>query len=676
MSMLSEKLSRYAVLLAALMLLSMIFPVMQLPKLSIDNSIEVWLHRDSQEYRDYETFRNRYGNDEFILVAAVGTNLLADESRDALDVIASELESVEHVDEVISISQVPEYFLEDVENLLISKDRTVGGILVRCEPLEGQSARRALVQQVRDILHAHRTEFGFHLGGPPVMNATLDASSEREARTFFPIAFAVSALILILMTRSITATLIAALAAAVTVIWTLGIMAACGKSLNMVTLVIPTLLWVLSLSNCIHLIHTYRHNRAEGADGRTALRSTLSELLVPCFSASFTTAVGFSTLAVSHMGPIRDLGLFSAAGIMISLLANLTVTPGLLLLLMRTAPRQSRSTPQYRMDLSRLAGPIKRHRMAITLTALLIAVGSAALISRLTVESNVLNFFRKDAEIAKDYRFISSRLSGLSTIEIEIATDEKAPFTAQRGIVDAVVADIKALPGVSGARVESHEGTSQISAFVNVMESRRFNELVTQTETIVAGHRREGIQTLITGTVLLLNSVQEELINTQIRSFALAFLCIFLILAIIFRSAGFMLISLLPNLLPVFVTFGIMAVFSIPLDTGTITIASIAIGIAVDDTIHFLSRIRAGLRQNLPLEDAVRQAYTHAAPPIIYTSLVIALGFFVLCFSAFRPLMLFGLLSGIAMLSALLGDLVFLPALIFLFKPRFGRSHE
>ena len=677
MKWIANTLSRYAIAFAILGILSMALPILKLPELSIDNSIEVWLRQDSTEFKDYETFKKRHGSDEFILIAVSGTDILAEENLTVMDQVAEELEELKNVESVTSISHIPDFMMDEFINILISEDMSVGGILVNCDPLEGKSARRDMVQGVKDILDPHRGTFDFHIGGAPVMNVALDATSERESKVFFPIAFAISAVILILTTRSFMATLIAAASATVTVVWTLGIMAACGKSFNMVTLVIPTLLWVLSLSNCIHLIHTYRKRLSEGEDKDSALHHTLSMLIAPCFTASFTTAVGFSTLAVSHMTPIRDLGIFSAVGIMIALLANMTVTPGLLRLCIRAKRMPTQSpTPDHAPRFSSFSGFIGKHRHVVATVALLLVAGSGSLTFLLDVESNVLKFFRDDAQVVRDYRFISDNLTGLSTIEIDTTADNDEAVAAHEEFVNNIADELGELPGVSAVRVDETESSTRISAFVNVMESRKFNDLVEQTKATIDTHQPEHVSVLTTGTVLLLNNVQEELIDTQIRSFALAFLCIFVVLAIMFRSLKIMLVSLLPNILPVFTTFGIMSLLKIPLDTGTITIASIAIGIAVDDTIHFLSRIGAEQRQGDPLDQAVGRAFEKAAPPILFTSLVIASGFFALCFAQFRPLMLFGLLSGIAMLSALVGDLVFLPALVLLLKPRFRNRNE
>ena len=657
-----ETIARHSVLCAAVVVAATVYPLLQLPKLAIDNSIEVWLRRDSSEYRVYREFKERHGTDEFILIAVSGGDILSPAKREVMDRIATDLGELADVERVTSVSQVPEFMLDDFENLLISGDRTVGGILIGCGSLEEKTARQQLVSGVNDVLDRHKGALEFYLGGPPVVNAALDATSEREAGVFFPVAFVISVVILLLTTRSVTATLIPVISAAVTVIWTLGVMACCGRSFNMVTLVIPTLLWVLSLSNCIHLIHTCRRMLAAGATRGDALRRTLSTLVVPCFMASFTTAIGFSTLSASHMIPVRDLGLFSAMGIMISFIVNMTVTPGLLMLLARRAGSADGGQPA--------------HRRTVAIVSLLFVTASASMIVFLKVESNVLKFFRDDAAIVRDYRFISSHLSGLSTIEVEAMADGEGNVLNQQEFVNAFVEDIEKHRDVSGVRTGDDGLSTRVSVFVNAMESRAFNEVVMRTKEAVQRHRRDGVSVVTTGTVVLLNGVQQELIDTQVRSFSLAFVMIFLVLTIMFRSFKVMVVSLLPNLFPVFATFGIMSAFSIPLDTATITIASIAMGIAVDDTIHFLARIRAEARTGVPLERAVCVAFSRAAPPIVFTSLVIASGFFALCFAEFRPLMLFGVLSGTAMLTALVGDLVVLPALVLLTKPRFRKYDE
>jgi predicted RND superfamily exporter protein len=204
------------------------------------------------------------------------------------------------------------------------------------------------------------------------------------------------------------------------------------------------------------------------------------------------------------------------------------------------------------------------------------------------------------------------------------------------------------------------------------MESMRFNKLVDNIKSRMASITSEGVRTRLTGTVVLLNRVQEELLNTQIKSLGIALGTIVILLFVIFRSLSVVFIGSIVNLFPISILWGLMVISRIPLNVATVMVASVAIGIAVDDTVFFLVRFRSEFAEGKNWEGAIDRTLIHVVKPITFTSLVTTIGFFVLLLADFKPICFFGLLGGVTMISAWVGDVLILPALLYPFRPRYG----
>ena len=176
----------------------------------------------------------------------------------------------------------------------------------------------------------------------------------------------------------------------------------------------------------------------------------------------------------------------------------------------------------------------------------------------------------------------------------------------------------------------------------------------------------------ITGIVPLLMDMQGYLAMSQIKTFILAFIFIFLSITLLLKSIRFGMISMIPNLVPIVITLGVMGFLNIPLDVATIMIASVAIGISVDDTIHFLYHFKKEFEKDRHYYHAIQRTLTGVGKAILFTTIIATSGFLIFCLSSFKPIQYFGFLTAITMLSALISDLFILPSCILLFKPKFS----
>jgi uncharacterized protein len=690
-------------------------------RVQVDNRLERWVDADSDEARRYREFRGQFGSDEFVVVAVTGRPLFDPESLDVMVDVQQRLEEVPGVTRVDSLAAVYRdlFGAEDpgeleveamstpfYRGLFISEEGKDAALLVEVDPAGDARARHRIVAGLREAV-APLDEHGFEveLVGSTVLVDALDEVSRREALRTFPIALVASMLVLALLLRSLRGMAVGAFCSGATVLITLGLMVGTGHRLDMVSSSLPPLLWVLALGNCIHVLQRYQRRR-ESKPMEVAVRGAVAEAARPCTLAALTTALGFVSLVAADMAPVREVGLFAAIGLIVSLPVNLMLGPELILLLRVPARR---SVARAGAGLSSRA--VLRRPRTVLAVALVVALAAAATVPWVRVESNPITFLPSAHEVTRAYRSVGQRLAGFYSLEVVLETtmpwtdprlwpvvDDLSDRLAASPVVAKVLGPLDllrklrhwqygfsaadyALPasqdeaeelvagldergrGLLGRLVVGDGRTLRLSAIVNEMDESRFLELVAETRSALA-ELPEGVDGRVTGVVLRLVEAQQHLVSSQVRSLGLACGVVFLAIGLGLRSWRLMLASVMPNLFPVLVMFSVMAVTGIPLDAATVMVASVALGIAVDNTIHLLAGYDRQRRAGDEPVAAVRATLEQVGSALIITSLTAAIGFFSLCFSAFVPIRDFGLLAGITMLVALAADLLLVPALL------------
>ncbi len=701
-------------------LLSVVIPALYLPRLRIDNSLEVWLPRASADYARYKAFLKKYGSDEFVILGAAVNDPFAPDTLDRQRKLAQKLRDVPGVDRVWDLPDLADALWAGkpgwehdaqsspfLKNMVLGPDGKTIGMFVFLRDASGPDARRNIVGKIEDVLGGFsQPDFETHLAGTPRLNVALDRASEHDSRIFLPVAIAVCIVTLLIMLRSVAGVVAPMCAVGVSAAWTVGLMIMTGHMLNVVTVVMPTLHFVLGLSNGIRLASRYDTNLQRYGDADRAVRETLRELFLPLLFMSVTMAIGFLALLSSDLDPVVELGTFSAAGLMIAFFSNVLIVPGLLTLLRPHAkpgsPLSGATEAMPHHWSARSGVSIARHPWLALSIALVILAGCAALLPRLQAESNVLKFFPEESTVARDYAFIGTRLTGFYTVELDVTSpadrayevldgikrlDKKASTLAHVVRVDHL-GKIDSLPKSAASAGRTKSGTSPLSGLsdrfyseendqvsfrvcilVNAMGSSEYFPLLDSIrDAVKRADFPPDANVSITGIVSLLNDAQGALVETQIKSFASAFGIIVVMMALLFRSIRAAAASVLPNLVPIMLTFGWMALRGIHLDAATVMIASVAIGIAVDNTIYFFARYRDEKRSGIASLVAVESTFNSIGRPITFTSIVAAAGFGILAFAQFQPLVYFGVLTAVTMLTALAGTLLLTPACVQIFR--------
>jgi uncharacterized protein len=689
---------------------------------TVDNRLERWVAVGDAEERAYAEFRKSFGGDELVVVAVTGRPLFEPE---ALAAMTESLGKLEAVPGVVRVQGMPQVFRdlfggEDPKELrremtatpfyrglLLSSDSATTALLVTVAPGAGPEDRQRLVAGLEVATEPlRRASMRVALVGSTVLIVALDDLSRREALQTFPIAVAGSLLVLGLLLRSARAMAAVAVSSGIAVLLTLGLVVVTGGSLNMLTAALPALLWVLGLSYGVHLVSRYRRIGA-GLDRREALSRALAETSTGVAFSAATTVLGFLSVLVSSISPSRELGAYGAAGILLAWVASRTVAPLACDWLHVPAARPAAAPDRRRHGVPL---PLRRPVWVLVVAGALVAVAVAS-VPRIRLESNPLSFLPQDHPVVADYRFVGERVAGFYTAETVVTLPGPWTEPASWPVLEGLARSLAASPSVArvvtpldllrklhqwdrGVEEEEYrlpetraeaerlvagldgpgravlaslvapDGRSvRLSAVVRDMDEGRLLEL--------ARHAREALVQLpvgfggyVTGQVLRLVAAQQSLIVTQLASLAVAFLVIFAAIWVGLGSGRLTLVALPPNLVPIAATFGVMAWLGIPLDAGTVMVASVSLGIAVDNTIHYLVEVRRSREAGAGGREAAGIALAIVAPAVAAATIAAAVGFAALTMSAFLPVRYFGLLATVMMTVGLGAHLLVTPAIL------------
>jgi predicted RND superfamily exporter protein len=442
----------------------------------------------------------------------------------------------------------------------------------------------------------------------------------------------------------------------------------------------------------------------------------MRKMLRPCLFTTLSTGAGFLSFLSSEIPIVRLTGLFAAVGIGLAFVLTVLVLPAALSFLRAprvTAGRQAQGV--LVRTLKRLGPWTARHPRAI-LACSVVTVGIGLLgITQLSTETTNLLLLKDGHPLRASYDFIERNLTGLSNLEVIVEGERDALRTpALLEKLDRLSAKIAQEPGLTKtislvdyvkeinralhgddpeyykipdtARavaqslllyefaggdelrdyVSGDYSAGRLTALFRTMSSRESAALQAR---VLDYARQLELPIKVTGTIALLEAMEQKVTISQVRSLGIALLLIAGLMALLLRSWRLGLLSLVPNALPILLMFAVMGFAGIPLDAATSIVAGLALGIAVDDTIHYLTRFRRELRQAKSYREALIRTTRTVGRAIVFTSVILFAGFSVLLLGTFKGTIYFGLLIGLAMAFALVGDLVLLPALLLVLRP-------
>ncbi len=606
---------------------------------------------------------------------------------------------------------------------LVSEDGTVTAMILFFDEDRIDDVRAEVLADIRRIVDSQLPAgFVAHYNGSLEITEWYNRVTLDNQTTFTPPILAFTLFALFVMFRSVKKTLLTFAAITVSLLWTLGLYDLFGFSYNVLSSMIVPLVVVLAIADDVHILQHYGVERRH-LSREQAFVGTISNLMAPLFGASATTALGMLSLATSQVVAVREFGMGSAVGVMVDFAISLVLVPTMLGWI-KTEPVVPPQETWFLAPLRRVAMYSTRHAKAVMgVVAVLVAIAGWGM-TYLRVDTNHINFFSQKHELYKSAQVIDNKLSGIYTFQVFL---EGTPESMQQPDVlkrmDQLATSLEALPFVkkvtsvadyvkrihrelndgradayvvpdSSAQIAQEllvfglgdEGRSELErmaasdfsrAQVTVKLASMSSDLVFQqveqadklAQEIFAG---SGVTATVTGSGRLFSTLDHYLVRSQISSFATAFITVFAVIFLVFRSWRFGLLSIAPNLVPVLAVFGVMGWMGISLNVATVMVASVALGVVDDDTIHFISRYRRETRDGATTSEAIETATTQEGRAALTTAIVNSCAFAVLMLSSYRPSAWFGGLLALTMVVAFLAEVFILPATITLFPKLFG----
>jgi predicted RND superfamily exporter protein len=605
---------------------------------------------------------------------------------------------------------------------VVSEDGRTAGITIRfAEMTDAEFIASGLDERIQALLAAaERPGITFHVSGRPHLKASVYRGMVRDLALLIPLALAVLAVVLAVAIGSRRGVALPLASVGIAVLWTHGAMAALGVPITILSSMLGPQLLAIGSVYGVHLLAHYDEERGHG-DAREVTLRTLRAMRLPVAISGLTTWIGFAALCLTDVPAVRDMGAFSALGTGCITLLTLTGLPAALALLpprrelsalpARLAQASEQLGPAIERGLAALHGVATRHADAVIVLSL-VAVGiSAWAIPRTVVDTDYVSFFDEDAPVRRDFDAVNRLLAGAIPLYVVLEGDGPGAFREPAALqgLEALQDRVDRLDGVSrtssladllrsmNRAVEADDPAAEripderpavtellqlapkdeIGRYVNGNQSRA-NLVVRTGEVGSAAIRRldAGLRTAIrtdlpdglvaapTGNAILLARSADGIAGNQGRTVGFATLAIFVLVSAALRSWKLGFIVLLPNLFPVLVFFGLLGLGLAPLSLPTSLIGAVALGIAIDDTVHILVSYRRERRRGLAPVEASRRTGLAVGRAIVITETMLAAGFGVMALSSFATLREFGLLFAITVGLCLVADLLLLPALL------------
>ncbi len=595
---------------------------------------------------------------------------------------------------------------------LVSRDSAATAVVVAYKPLGDQELLHLGVEdRIAAVAEETRGELGTAITGIQTLKVNGARMMEQDLKRFVPVSLLLVVVILIWEFRTIRGVLLPLAAVVVGVVWTLGIMVLSGRSINMGTLILPPLLMAIGIAYAIHVLSRFYQELAPGRTREEVITATVDHIRIPTIFAWLTTVLADATLALSAIPAIRDFGVYAVIGNTAIFLLSLILIPAALSLLPmpRRTPREEQRETALTRSLESLGSFAVRHRRAVLLGGALLCILALIGTTRIQLETDYLEFFGPGTRVRQDNTLIAERLGGAQPIYVVVAADE--PQAIRKAETLEAIADLQqhiaGLPGVDSslsivdplllvrhalnpdaprAVPETQAEVDQLVQFLdpdqiapvvvgdwsraNVVVRTRLsgsNDLSRLVEQIQDYGRERfpgQIQVRPTGSIVLLNRSADALAQGQISSLWQILLVLLALMSGLFLSFRTGFLTLVPNVIPIVVLFGTMGFLGIDLNISTSMIAVIAIGIAIDDTIHYFNEFNLQIRRTGDSERAIIAVVRSVGRPIVFTALALSGGFLVLCLSNFEPIQQFGYLASMTMAVGLISELLITPGLV------------
>jgi len=720
---------------------------------------------DNPKYQDYLSFKEKFGDDGNVLVIGVQTEKFFDAGNFfAFRKLNNYLKNVHYVENVLSVSNAVNLLKDTISQKLIAQPVFPSDIKTQEEidscrqilytlpfyksllynaktnayllvlrinkEILNSKGRTKVIEDIVDRVnkYASATQIQTHISGLPLIRTQIADRIAKEMKWFILGSLSLSALILLLMFRSVNTTLLSLLVVITGVIWSVGIMQVFGYKITLLTALIPPLVIVIGIPNCIYFLNKYHATYKKTGNKEQSLIDMVSKMGIVTLFCNLTAAIGLAVFALTNSAILVEFGAVAGISIMLIFVISFILLPAILSFMNAPGEKELKylDVKVFNEFLLKIERWVFDHRKIIYAITLVTIIFSLAGMSRLKTEGFIVDDLPKSDKIYMDLKFFEKNFHGVMPLEIVIDTKRRYGLAGSRALpvlakMDSLATYIKnqkemsrplsiaegikfvkegfyggdssnyALPNSFDAAFvgdylrpqKDDSGKNNLSklltSFIDTArESTRMSinmaDIGTQKLPIVlsaikkkAAHLFDSskYKITLTGSTITFLEGSTFIINGLKESLLWAFLFIAICMLYLFKSLRILICSLIPNIIPLIVTAGIMGWTGVRLKPSTVLIFSLALGIAIDVTIRFLVNYKQELSvNNFDIERTVSQTINHTGLSILYTSLVLIAGFIIFCFSGFGGTQSLGWLTSITLFTATLTNLVLLPVLL------------
>ncbi|WP_203294509.1 efflux RND transporter permease subunit [Luteirhabdus pelagi] len=558
-----------------------------------------------------------------------------------------------------------------------------------------------------------------HTSGMPYIRTLNSKNIIDEIGLFIGAALLVTSLIFFFFFRSVRATIISMVTVIIGVMWAFGILGLLHYEITVLTALIPPLIIVIGIPNCIFLINKYQQEIKRHGNQAKSLQRVITKVGNATLMTNVTTASGFATFILTNSQLLKEFGIVASINIIAIFLLSLFIIP--IVYSYMAIPKYKHLKHLNKRWIGSFVDwmerMVKEHRIAIFIASICLLCGGIIGIYNIRISGSIIEDMPKKAEFFKDIRFFEKEYEGIMPLEILVDTKRKKgvmklatlkrmdrlqeyleeipelakpisvaelvkyskqayyngnpdyyqlPNSQERTFILSYAKNSGADTDLLNSYVDSTGQFARITTYMKDTETERYERIEENIkEEIEKIFPSERYEVTLTGKALVFQKGTKYLVTNLVISLSLAILLIALFMAWMFRSFKMILISLLPNLLPLIITAGLMGFIGVPIKPSTILVFSIAFGISVDDTIHFLAKYRQELMaNNWRVKKSVYAALRETGVSMFYTSIVLFFGFSVFTISSFGGTVALGALVSATLLFAMLANLLLLPALL------------
>ena len=711
-----------------------------LNKLNVDNSLSIWFLEDNPNYRAYINYQEEFGSDEIFVTMFPVENALEETQINRLKDLHASIDSLWYVKTSFSLAKAkyPIYAndkinfdelytskrsekglknlfskLPNITEQLVTEDYKNLFFYIQLKPTPTIEIKREVIaSEIRTVIENYYEDY--YITGAPVLNEAYSKGIYKESTVFGVLTVLIITIMLLFLLPSKRYLIVSLLSVAVPIVLLLGIITSLGFALNMISMLIPTILMVYSVSDAVHIINIYHREGTTNSELSKIelLTSAVKKSFTPCFYTTLTTFVGYFALYISPLPAFKNMGVFTCIGLVLSFLLVYVVTIiGFSFMTMNfkvSKPILNLKAYSQSKTIDWLNAFTSRYKNSIIVVSTLILVYGLYSVFNVKIDTNSLDLLA-EGKAKDDLRWVESKLNSSSRLQLNITSkhsnmlerdglkqleqfqnklntnplmtspvsvvnvksflEQRSPILFQSNVsrekITNVISEISDNGDEFFKLFSDDFKTAGITLGVKELKTSELEEVLSAVETdFKSSFNTEDYELKINGFSVVFSQLNNFILETQFKSFFAAFFVAFLCLWVFIKNFKTTVLVLIPNIMPLAILAIFMSLLDIPLDVSTAMITPIMLGIAMDDTIHLVYKYRKSKTVVGSPETRMDNAMRYTGSALFSTTIALVGGFLIISTSAVPSVRDFGLLCAVTVAIALITDIFYLPALL------------